>query len=66
MNTFASVVQWLARLGFLSIDQKVVGSNRGRSKGVFFCAKNINKQALCLGGHTKVCVPTTARKNYYN
>ena len=65
MNTFASVVQWL---GFLSIDQKVVGSNRGRSKGVFFCAKNINRQALCLGRHTKVRVPgpTTARKNYYN
>ena len=29
----ASVVQWL---GFLPIDQTVIGSNPGRSKGVFF------------------------------
>ena len=29
----ASVVQWL---GFLPCDQKVMGSNPGRSKGVFF------------------------------
>ena len=29
----ASVVQWL---GFLLSDQKVMGSNPGRSKGVFF------------------------------
>ena len=29
----ASVVQWL---GFLPIDQKVMGSNPGRFKGIFF------------------------------
>ena len=60
--SYASVVQWL---GFLLCDQKVMGSIPGRSKGVFFFAKNINRQALCLGGHTEVRVPgsTIARKN---
>ena len=58
----ASVVQWL---GFLSTDQKVMVSSSGRSEGVFFLAKNVNRQALCLGGHTKVRVPgaSTSRKN---
>ena len=58
----APVVQWL---GFLPIDQKVMGSNPGRSKGVFLRAKNINRQALCLGGHLKVQVlgASITRKN---
>ena len=33
MTLSASVVRWLE---FLTIDQKVMGSNPGRSKGVFF------------------------------
>ena len=42
----ASVVQWI---GFLLIDQKVMGSNPGRSKGVFFLAKKyINRPVLYL------------------
>ena len=53
-------------LEYLSIDEKAKGSNPGWSKGVFFCAKNINKQARCLGGPTKVRIPgaTIARKKY--
>ena len=49
----------------MSIDQKVMSSNPGRSKGVFFSSKFINSQALCLGGHPKVRVPgaTIALKN---
>ena len=35
------------------------------SKGVFFLAENINRQAQCLGGQIKVLVPgaTIVRKN---
>ena len=33
--------------------QKVMNSNPSRSNEVFFREKNINRGALCLGGHTK-------------
>ena len=50
------------------LDQKAMGSNPGRSVGAFFRVKDINRQDLCLVGHTKVRVPgaTIAQKNTVN
>ena len=47
--SYASMVQWL---GFLLCDQKVMGSNPGRSKGVF-SEQKILIDKLCVSAGTQ-------------
>ena len=52
-------------MAFLPFKQKVLGSNPGRAKGVFFLAKKkLNKQALCLI-KVRVLDATMARKHIF-